>query len=746
MTSTQESGLGAGAKMSPGEISLSVEETNRLRAQLGLRPLRTNPREGNSTSSERRTGDDGVDNRRRTERGAELPRKSTDLACGVCLPTPPNLDAFPGVMNEVNASPAKIDEDDMVWVEHSKRSSDKQLPGLERASFDPKLKEVPASAVPTFEKQGGIQVRFADLATMDVDGSKVLTLADHQLLDEDGDGLNNQEDVLENVEDRQLSETKRNQRLRKGADSYSYDPTDDTEFHGEELSSERGILRKYDQEPENPTFRIDSDGRIPATDVGEQQYSPSEEHTGHRAHVAKRLRAEVENALPSTALESAYFTKEEYVAKFKQKSTANGAKADGKAKKRRRLIREECIDSNLQPNSVEGRSRKEAAPSKAVEGTARIDELRRKAWIRLREEHEADPDDDEDEIQEAMARARKAVAKAHERLAKPSLDSVLEAFRSADMDTGGGMVDSEDRSADDGASVVINEADHFVPNFGSGDVSQTNIVGHPFGGYSRLDKSEVDDTPSNNIIRLGDMQEAVKGDIPEPIQASSSHGTKVINNAVKPFVEHAEGIDTVASLSTAHAIARFRDLGALNRPRVQEGRSRDTRVDWSTSEGDRDVKLVYADDRGQEVTQKEAFRILSHKFHGKGPGQNKREARMRRQMLSREIEKNVVAGDTPLGSVAAFHAETRKIGAAHVLLSGTAAIPVNRSVITPLERRSDSLRLSSILKTSDNAVRRNSENGSGIQTQKKNVAGIDDKVEFSLGSVAGSVSKRSRRT
>lgn len=42
------------------------------------------------------------------------------------------------------------------------------------------------------------------------------------------------------------------------------------------------------------------------------------------------------------------------------------------------------------------------------------------------------------------------------------------------------------------------------------------------------------------------------------------------------------------------------------------------------------VKLDYIDDDGHILNAKEAFRYLSHKFHGKGPGKNKVEKRMKK--------------------------------------------------------------------------------------------------------------------
>lgn len=42
------------------------------------------------------------------------------------------------------------------------------------------------------------------------------------------------------------------------------------------------------------------------------------------------------------------------------------------------------------------------------------------------------------------------------------------------------------------------------------------------------------------------------------------------------------------------------------------------------------VKLEYIDDEGHVLNSKEAFRYLSHKFHGKGPGKNKIEKRLKK--------------------------------------------------------------------------------------------------------------------
>jgi len=43
-----------------------------------------------------------------------------------------------------------------------------------------------------------------------------------------------------------------------------------------------------------------------------------------------------------------------------------------------------------------------------------------------------------------------------------------------------------------------------------------------------------------------------------------------------------------------------------------------------------DVKLEYNDEEGRTISAKEAFRLLSHKFHGKGSGKNKIDKKRRK--------------------------------------------------------------------------------------------------------------------
>lgn len=62
-----------------------------------------------------------------------------------------------------------------------------------------------------------------------------------------------------------------------------------------------------------------------------------------------------------------------------------------------------------------------------------------------------------------------------------------------------------------------------------------------------------------------------------------------------------------------------------------------------------DVKLEYVDDSGRMLNRKEAFRQLSHRFHGKGSGKKKTEKRSKKQQ-EEQLMKQMSSTDTPLGT------------------------------------------------------------------------------------------------
>ncbi|KAH8378522.1 hypothetical protein KR093_011799 [Drosophila rubida] len=82
------------------------------------------------------------------------------------------------------------------------------------------------------------------------------------------------------------------------------------------------------------------------------------------------------------------------------------------------------------------------------------------------------------------------------------------------------------------------------------------------------------------------------------------------------------------------------------------------------------VKLDYIDDNGRILNLKEAFRYLSHKFHGKGPGKNKIEKRLKK-MEQDGLMKTMSSTDTPLCTLTMLQQKQKETKTPYVVLSGS---------------------------------------------------------------------------
>lgn len=80
-----------------------------------------------------------------------------------------------------------------------------------------------------------------------------------------------------------------------------------------------------------------------------------------------------------------------------------------------------------------------------------------------------------------------------------------------------------------------------------------------------------------------------------------------------------------------------------------------------------DVKIEYHDEFGRTLTTKEAWKRLSHTFHGNAPGHKAQEKRLRR-IAEEQRRERMLAGDT--GALTrAFQARSERTGQAHMVLS-----------------------------------------------------------------------------
>uniref|UniRef100_A0A8C6T3F6 Spliceosome associated factor 1, recruiter of U4/U6.U5 tri-snRNP n=1 Tax=Neogobius melanostomus TaxID=47308 RepID=A0A8C6T3F6_9GOBI len=83
-----------------------------------------------------------------------------------------------------------------------------------------------------------------------------------------------------------------------------------------------------------------------------------------------------------------------------------------------------------------------------------------------------------------------------------------------------------------------------------------------------------------------------------------------------------------------------------------------------------EVKIEYVDESGRKLTPKEAFRQLSHRFHGKGSGKMKTERRMKK-LEEEALLKKMSSSDTPLGTVALLQEKQKSQKTPYIVLSGS---------------------------------------------------------------------------
>lgn len=81
------------------------------------------------------------------------------------------------------------------------------------------------------------------------------------------------------------------------------------------------------------------------------------------------------------------------------------------------------------------------------------------------------------------------------------------------------------------------------------------------------------------------------------------------------------------------------------------------------------IKLEYVDDKGRPLNKKEAFRLLSHRFHGKGSGKIKTEKRAKKLQEDKKLQM-MSSIDTPLNTSALFKDKQEKTQSAYLVLSG----------------------------------------------------------------------------
>lgn len=121
------------------------------------------------------------------------------------------------------------------------------------------------------------------------------------------------------------------------------------------------------------------------------------------------------------------------------------------------------------------------------------------------------------------------------------------------------------------------------------------------------------------------------------------------------------------------ALHLLKERGTLKESIEWGGRNMDKKksklVGIYENDGSKEIRIERTDEYGRILTPKEAFRLLSHKFHGKGPGKMKQEKRMRQYQEELKI-KQMKNADTPSLSVERMRKAQAQLKTPYLVLSG----------------------------------------------------------------------------
>lgn len=702
------------------EASLSIEETNRIRAKLGLKPLEVNS--GVSKDGEQKKPDEDVHKpaisitqekhtqklREKMERMKEKRRLTEKLS-------------------NVKTLGESDSEDDMVaWVRKNRKAqkdrekAEKTAKMLEEMDeefgignlVDEEFQTKPKNNY-TSKDLKGLKVqhnteRFKEGKTV------ILTLQDKGVLDDDDD------DTLVNVNMIDEEVTEKNLENKKKKPEYQpYDEADKDEYG---MFKPVNVLEKYDEEidgTKKETFTLESGGKY------------NTEQDRQMEKIREQLQQQSHDLGLGVSLNVAkeYFTAEEMAAKatFKKRK-----KKDKKIRKKTVLKADDLEPLEDDANDVGSRSRGQGrhvdpddvevktepswydtSDSSVTRAPVVIDyghqhiipgldipvvkqETTASAPIPPRPQDEdelQEPDEDlssipfvedeaENELQSALSKARrikmtKEKSKIQKVAAKIAEERTIKTEQEMDEDK-------------EESNIVLNSTSEFcrtlgdIPTYGqSGNRDEEKEELMDFErelmedrrrqeeeeatGWNRV---EIDETP----VDIQGEEKAVLDDEPVVNQGVGA----ALELAMKKGYLQKEVVKQNTSSKREELEAqnysiedkRYDDIDDKYRKRGDRYGGGGMLTDFKEKDLYKpDVKLEYVDNDGRKLNAKEAFRQLSHRFHGKGSGKKKQEKRQKK-LEEEQLMKTMSSTDTPLGTLNLLKEKQKSEKSSYVVLTG----------------------------------------------------------------------------
>ncbi|KAK3524318.1 hypothetical protein QTP70_027872 [Hemibagrus guttatus] len=678
----------AGPKSAAGDASLSIEETNKLRAKLGLKPLELN------------------------EGKKELGTKEEPLLAEVINPVQikqqteirEKLAALKEkrLLNQKLGKVKTLADDDpwlddaSAWVEKSRKLAKEKEMAEKRAKLLEEMDE--EFGVSNLVEQEFAQRKMEAYSSMDLKGltvqhkmesfkegeTVILTLQDKGVLEEKEDTL-----VNVNIVDREKAE--KNVELKKKKPEYK--PYDEEESVDDMVTFKpKSILSKYDEELEGEkkkSFRLSAGG-----------YASGDRERELQA-IKDTLRNQAQSLdMPVLTVASEYYTPQEMVGFKKTKRRVKKIRKREKPINAEDLLADDSRSTDFGSRS-RGRGRRqlegeEMEDSSKDESSSKVDILQQSDDIRTADMDISDDEDfvppepetiEEDEaeleLQKQLEKQRKLKQK---QLLKDSGEKVMEQLQVLEK-VGEDIADDPDKKN----NIVFNATSEFCRTLG--DIPTYGLSGNREDQEDLMDfeqeeerdgaggsDSDMDDKVGWSTVNLDEEQK-------QPDFATAS--TTILDE--EPIVNSGLGAALLLCKNKGlldtqvQKVARVRaPKGALpndnycieDKMAIDDKYSRREEYRGFTQEFKEkesykpDVKIEYVDESGRKLTPKEAFRQLSHRFHGKGSGKMKTEKRMKK-LEEEALLKKMSSSDTPLGTVALLQEKQKSQKTPYIVLSGS---------------------------------------------------------------------------
>lgn len=674
-----------------GDASLSIEETNKLRAKLGLKPL-----DLNETKKELGTKEEPIV--AETINPAAIKKQKEMRERLAAMKEKRILNQKLGKVKTL-ADEDWLD-DTSAWVEKSRKMAKEKELADKRAKLLEEMDE--EFGVSTLVEEDFAQSKNFAYTARDLKGLKVqhkvdsfaegqtviLTLEDKGVLEEE-------EDVLVNVGLVDKEKAEKNVEIKKKKPDYK--PYEEEESVDDMVVFKgNSILSKYDEEidgEKKKSFRLNTGG-----------FADGERERELQA-MKDALRSQAQSLqLPALNLASEYYTPQEMVGFKKTKRRVK------KIRKREKLTVSELMIDDTRGSDfgsrTRGRGRKETDEDGAeVKETAVSNDLAqmsddiRTAEMDISDEDDFVPpepvvleeDEAEQELQKQLDKQRKLKQK---QLLKDSGEKVVEQMKAH------GKGD-QDNDAEKKNNIVFNATSEFcrtlgdIPTYGlSGNrEDQEDIM--DFEQQEEKDEggesgSDMDENVGWSTVNLDEEQKQ-----PDFSTASATilDEEPIVNSGLAAALLLCKNkglLDTqmqkVARVKAPKGALPndnycIEDKMVFDDKYSRREEYRGFTQDFKDKDGYKpDVKIEYVDESGRKLTPKEAFRQLSHRFHGKGSGKMKTEKRQKK-LEEEALLKKMSSSDTPLGTVALLQEKQKSQKTPYIVLSGSGK-SMNANTIT----------------------------------------------------------------